>query len=76
MLLPDGSTAWLDAGPGITYDPGFSGNTREVTLQGEAYEPGILPGQAAQSGQTNQVERLAALREATNTEPVKLGVGG
>jgi transmembrane sensor len=37
MLLPDGSTVWLNAGSGITYDPGFSGNTREVTLQGEAY---------------------------------------
>lgn len=37
MLLPDGSTVWLNAGSAITYDPGFSGDTREVTLQGEAY---------------------------------------
>lgn len=37
MLLPDGSTVWLNAGSGITYDPGFTGDTREVTLQGEAY---------------------------------------
>lgn len=36
-LLPDGSTVWLNAGSSITYDPTFSGNTREVTLQGEAY---------------------------------------
>jgi transmembrane sensor len=36
-LLPDGSTVWLNAGSSIVYDPEFSGNTREVTLQGEAY---------------------------------------
>ena len=36
-LLPDGSTVWLNAGSSITYDPVFAGNTREVTLQGEAF---------------------------------------
>lgn len=36
-LLPDGSTVWLNAGSSIMYDPNFNGNTREVTLQGEAY---------------------------------------
>lgn len=36
-ILPDGSTVWLNAGSSIVYDPGFRGNTREVTLQGEAY---------------------------------------
>jgi ferric-dicitrate binding protein FerR (iron transport regulator) len=36
-LLPDGSTVFLNAGSSIVYDPNFSGNTREVTLQGEAY---------------------------------------
>ncbi|WP_276482009.1 FecR family protein [Paraflavitalea pollutisoli] len=36
-LLPDGSTVWLNAGSSITYDPAFTGNAREVTLQGEGY---------------------------------------
>lgn len=36
-LLPDGSIVWLNAGSSITYDPDFTGNTREVTLQGEAF---------------------------------------
>lgn len=36
-LLPDGSTVWLNAGSSITYDPDFNGNTREVTLDGEAF---------------------------------------
>lgn len=36
-LLPDGSIVWLNAGSSITYDPDFNGNTREVTLQGEAF---------------------------------------
>lgn len=36
-ILPDGSTVWLNAGSSIVYDPGFRGDTREVTLQGEAY---------------------------------------
>ncbi len=36
-LLPDGSIVWLNAGSSITYDPDFTGKTREVTLQGEAF---------------------------------------
>lgn len=35
--LPDGSKVWLNAASGITYPTGFSGNTREVKVQGEAY---------------------------------------
>lgn len=35
-LLPDGTTVWLNAGSKLHYDD-FSGNTREVTLEGEAY---------------------------------------
>jgi transmembrane sensor len=36
-ILPDGSTVWLNAGSKITYEPGFKGQYREITLQGEAY---------------------------------------
>lgn len=36
-LLPDGSTVWLNAGSKISYPSNFSGLSREVTLQGEAY---------------------------------------
>ncbi|HTL10607.1 MAG TPA: FecR domain-containing protein [Chitinophagaceae bacterium] len=37
ILLPDGSTAWLNADSKITYQQRFVGNYREVTLEGEAY---------------------------------------
>lgn len=36
-ILPDGSTVWLNAGSHISFNPNFTGNTREVTLEGEAY---------------------------------------
>ncbi|MBG9375313.1 FecR domain-containing protein [Panacibacter sp. DH6] len=36
-ILPDGSTVWLNAGSHVTYDKDFTGKTREVTLDGEAY---------------------------------------
>lgn len=36
-ILPDGSTVWLNAGSYVTYDNDFTGKTREVTLDGEAY---------------------------------------
>jgi transmembrane sensor len=36
-ILPDGSTVWLNAGSKISYKPGLTGITREVTLEGEAY---------------------------------------
>ncbi len=36
-ILPDGSTVWLNAGSKISYKPGLTGTTREVTLEGEAY---------------------------------------
>jgi transmembrane sensor len=44
-ILPDGSTVWVNAGSAIRYSSNFSGATREVFLQGEAYfevvhEPG------------------------------------
>ncbi|HEY9260885.1 FecR family protein [Chitinophaga sp.] len=37
IVLPDGSTVWLNAGSTITYAAGFSGRNREVDLEGEAY---------------------------------------
>lgn len=36
-ILPDGSTVWVNAGSHISYSKDFSGKTREVTLDGEAY---------------------------------------
>ena len=36
-ILPDGSTIWLNAGSYVTFNKDFSGKTREVTLNGEAY---------------------------------------
>ncbi len=36
-ILPDGSTVWLNAGSHISFNKNFSGSTREVTLDGEAY---------------------------------------
>lgn len=36
-LLPDGSSVWLNAGSKISYVNDFSGKTREITLEGEAF---------------------------------------
>lgn len=36
-MLPDGSTVWLNAGSKLFYDDNFSGATREVRLEGEAF---------------------------------------
>ncbi|MEN0052033.1 MAG: FecR family protein [Mucilaginibacter sp.] len=37
VVLPDGSSVWLDAASSITYPSAFTGNKREVQLTGEAY---------------------------------------
>ena len=37
LLLPDGSTVWLNAGSRLTYDSLYGSRLREVTLSGEAY---------------------------------------
>ncbi len=37
LTLPDGSQVWLNAGSTISYPNRFSGNTRQVTVNGEAY---------------------------------------
>jgi len=37
LLLPDGSTVWLNAGSRLSYDSLYGNNLREVTLSGEAY---------------------------------------
>lgn len=36
-LLPDGTTVWLNAGSRLFFVNDFSGNTREVGLEGEAF---------------------------------------
>jgi len=36
-ILPDGSTVWLNAGSKISYEGDFTGTTRDVSLEGEAY---------------------------------------
>ena len=35
--LPDGSEVWLNTTSSIRYPPNFNGDTREVTINGEAY---------------------------------------
>ena len=37
VLLPDGSTVWLNAGSRISYGNHFNRRNREVTISGEAY---------------------------------------
>jgi transmembrane sensor len=37
LLLPDGSSVWLNAGSRLTYDSLYGTRLREVTLSGEAY---------------------------------------
>ncbi len=37
ILLPDGSTVWLNAGSRLSYDSLYNTRQREVTLSGEAY---------------------------------------
>lgn len=37
LKLPDGTNVWLNASSSITYPTAFPGNTREVTITGEAY---------------------------------------
>ena len=37
VLLPDGSTVWLNGGSKLYYDYEFSGSRREVRLDGEAF---------------------------------------
>lgn len=36
-LLPDGTTVWLNAGSRLYFESDFSGKTREVRLEGEAF---------------------------------------
>lgn len=37
IQLPDGSQVWINSGTKLTYHNSFTGNTREVQLDGEAY---------------------------------------
>lgn len=37
LLLPDGTTVWLNAGSSLIYDSLYGNKLREVTLSGEAY---------------------------------------
>lgn len=37
FVLPDGTTAWLNAGSKLYYENDFTGATREVRLEGEAF---------------------------------------
>jgi ferric-dicitrate binding protein FerR (iron transport regulator) len=48
--LPDGTQVWLNADSKLTYAQNFIGNTREVTLTGEAYFD-VAHATAAETGQ-------------------------
>ena len=37
IQLPDGSSVWINSGSKLTYGKTFTGNTREIKLDGEAY---------------------------------------
>lgn len=37
VILPDHSKVWLNAASSITFPPAFKGNTRKVSITGEAY---------------------------------------
>ncbi len=37
FVLPDGSVIWLNAGSSVTYPGRFTGESREVSISGEAY---------------------------------------
>jgi ferric-dicitrate binding protein FerR (iron transport regulator) len=37
LILPDGTKVWLNAASSITYPAAFAGNTRNITMSGEAY---------------------------------------
>lgn len=37
LQLPDGSEVWLNTTSSVRYPPNFKGDTREVTINGEAY---------------------------------------
>ena len=37
LLLPDGTQVWLNSNSRLKYNSGFNSNSREVTLEGEAY---------------------------------------
>lgn len=37
LLLPDGTVVWLNAGSVLTYPANFTGEKREVALEGEAF---------------------------------------
>ena len=37
LVLPDGSSVWLNAGSKLTYNKNFGSNRRDLTLTGEAY---------------------------------------
>lgn len=37
LLLPDGSSVWLNGDSKLYYDPAFAGSLREVYLEGEAF---------------------------------------
>lgn len=37
LMLPDGSTVWLNAASSITYPTAFAANDRQVSITGEAY---------------------------------------
>jgi transmembrane sensor len=48
--LPDGTQVWLNADSKLTYAQNFMGNTREVTLTGEAYFD-VAHANSAETGQ-------------------------
>lgn len=74
VVLPDGSTVWLNAASALTYPTQFTGNERQVTFSGEGYfeiarnerQPFILQSPR----QTIQVLGTAFNLSAYDNEPI------
>jgi ferric-dicitrate binding protein FerR (iron transport regulator) len=84
LVLPDGSRVWLNAASSITYPTAFVGNTRNVTITGEAYfeiahisaagEGSSCPFRKGQAGGSIQKGgRIPFIVKANGTEVTVLG---
>lgn len=65
LLLPDGSTAWLNAASSITYPTAFTGKERDVSITGEVYLE-VAPNARQPFMVTTSQQRIAVLGTSFN----------